>query len=442
LYTYLTIEEKRHEILTIMISLLSNSEVYEKLNQGYLKVLSHQKRTLGAWLKNTLKKTETYCGLFKHHNDAWGDGKRQQYVQNIIFRFAPSVKGMDRHCLDTRCQLKDWYCNDSKGKIKEVTGVRNGGLCMKACTQNDRCAYWQYKVAEKKCELRSMCGFDRGNQKFRSSYNSGIDRPTKQSGWILGARNCQSVKNTKDDRELNCKNLLIDIRPPNDQRPFAQRNQPTRLAAYTDGQNGNRPGWCPKNNGHTCHAKGVIYSAENSSRYKATGAAYPVRGVSDAVSCQNKCELNPSCNYFCWHTNGACYLLRSLKGSGISAENSGRALAYTSGYKRCAQGEYGATWDFNKFWFPDSNQKPIRSAVQYRGVANTELCQKLCLSRSGGACEAWTFNFQFYNCILFQCKGPGGCIPTRASLIQQRGSINAERSLEDTPIVSGPRIMW
>ena len=47
LYTYLTIEEKRHEILTIMISLLSNSEVYEELNLGYLKVLSHQKQSLG-----------------------------------------------------------------------------------------------------------------------------------------------------------------------------------------------------------------------------------------------------------------------------------------------------------------------------------------------------------------------------------------------------------
>ena len=101
LYTYLTIEEKRHEILTIMISLLANSEVYEELNQGYLKVLSHQKRTLGAWLKKTFENKETYCGLFKHHTDAWGGDKRMQYVQNIIFYFTPSVKGMARQCLDT-----------------------------------------------------------------------------------------------------------------------------------------------------------------------------------------------------------------------------------------------------------------------------------------------------------------------------------------------------
>ena len=101
LYTYLTIEEKRHEILTIMISLLSNSEVYEELNLGYLNVLSHQKQSLGEWLKTTFENKDTYCGLFKHHNDAWRGNQRQQQVQNIIFHFAPSVKGMDRKCIDT-----------------------------------------------------------------------------------------------------------------------------------------------------------------------------------------------------------------------------------------------------------------------------------------------------------------------------------------------------
>ena len=101
LYTYLTIEEKRYEILTIMISLLSNSDIYQDLNQGYLKVLSHQKRTLGAWLKKTFEKKETYCGIFHHHAYAWGDDKRMQYVLNTIFHFAPSVKEMDKQCLDT-----------------------------------------------------------------------------------------------------------------------------------------------------------------------------------------------------------------------------------------------------------------------------------------------------------------------------------------------------
>ena len=101
LYTYLTIEKKRHEILTIMMSLLSNSDIYEELNRGYLKVFSHQKRKLAAWLKKTFQNKDTYCGLFKHHADVWGDTKIQQdYVQNIIFHFAPSVKTMDKKCQD------------------------------------------------------------------------------------------------------------------------------------------------------------------------------------------------------------------------------------------------------------------------------------------------------------------------------------------------------
>merc|ERR1719300_2102329 len=143
-----------------------------------------------------------------------------------------------------------------------------------------------------------------------------------------------------------------------------------------------------------------IYSADK--YYGATGASYPVKGVSDAVSCQNKCELNPSCNFFSWHTNGACYLLRNVKGGGIAAENNARALAYTSGYKRCAQGEYGATWDFGA-----TNFDYMKEA--YEGVANTELCQKICLSRSvgpGKACFAWTFNFQTYECLLYKSRSP------------------------------------
>ena len=46
LFTYLVIEEKRHEILTIMINLLSNTENYQELNYGYMNVQSHQKDAL------------------------------------------------------------------------------------------------------------------------------------------------------------------------------------------------------------------------------------------------------------------------------------------------------------------------------------------------------------------------------------------------------------
>ena len=101
LYTYLTIEEKRYEILTIMMALLSNSEVYEELNQGYLKVVNHQKETLITWLNGTFSKPDTYCGLFMHHVDSWGNKKNLQHVQNIIFHFAPTIKNTEAQCLDT-----------------------------------------------------------------------------------------------------------------------------------------------------------------------------------------------------------------------------------------------------------------------------------------------------------------------------------------------------
>ena len=52
----------------------------------------------------------------------------------------------------------------------------------------------------------SLCGFDRGKN-YRtgrsSDYNFEIDRPKKQSGWIMGARKCQSIEDTKDDRGIN-----------------------------------------------------------------------------------------------------------------------------------------------------------------------------------------------------------------------------------------------
>ena len=75
---------------------------------------------------------------------------------------------------------------------------------MKACHDNERCTYWQYKVANKECTLLSLCGFDWGkNYKGIAGFNFQIDRPKKQSGWIMGARKCQSIEDTKDDRGIN-----------------------------------------------------------------------------------------------------------------------------------------------------------------------------------------------------------------------------------------------
>ena len=68
---------------------------------------------------------------------------------------------------------------------------------MKACAETERCAYWQLKVAEKKCTLMSLCGFDQGKNYADTAI---IDRPKQQSGWIMGARKCQTIEDTIDDR--------------------------------------------------------------------------------------------------------------------------------------------------------------------------------------------------------------------------------------------------
>ena len=98
IYTYLTIEEKQHEILTIMLSLLFNSENYEELTHGYLKVQAEKKETLRQWLSKTFKVTDTYCGLFFFHKDVWGGDAKMQHVKNIIFHYSPEVKDMEKKC--------------------------------------------------------------------------------------------------------------------------------------------------------------------------------------------------------------------------------------------------------------------------------------------------------------------------------------------------------
>ena len=86
LYTYLILEEKRQEILTIMISLLSLSEGFEELNYGYINVQSNQKDSLSKWISKTFKNSKVYCGLFVYHKDAWYNPKQMEDVKRIIKR--------------------------------------------------------------------------------------------------------------------------------------------------------------------------------------------------------------------------------------------------------------------------------------------------------------------------------------------------------------------
>ena len=99
LYTYLVIEEKRHEILTVMLSLLSNDENFDELSFGYLNVQAHQKKDLELWVKKTLGVTETYCGLFVYHKAIWqGKEKELSELMDFIAFIAPEFKDYKNKC--------------------------------------------------------------------------------------------------------------------------------------------------------------------------------------------------------------------------------------------------------------------------------------------------------------------------------------------------------
>ena len=89
---------------------------------------------------------------------------------------------------------------------------------MKACADNERCAYWEFKEAidekeakgkgikasKSECTLLSHCAFGQGqNYQEADGRVKIIDRPQKKKGMIMGARKCQSVEDTKDDRGMN-----------------------------------------------------------------------------------------------------------------------------------------------------------------------------------------------------------------------------------------------
>ena len=99
LYTYVVIEEKRQEILTIMLSLLANDENFDQLTYGYLAVQEHQRKDLREWLMTTVGKVETYCGLFVYHLAVW-DGKERQLreLMDLIAFMAPGLKNHKDKC--------------------------------------------------------------------------------------------------------------------------------------------------------------------------------------------------------------------------------------------------------------------------------------------------------------------------------------------------------
>ena len=101
LYIYLVIEEKRQEILTIMLSLLYNSENFEELTSGYLNVQSHQRQLLNEWVTDTFS-SDVYCGIFVYHEAAWENKMMKKETQNFISHISPGIDFTDpkSQCID------------------------------------------------------------------------------------------------------------------------------------------------------------------------------------------------------------------------------------------------------------------------------------------------------------------------------------------------------
>ena len=87
-----------------MLTLLSETEVYEELNIGYLNVLNHQKQTLAEWLEGVFSNADTFCGTFYINREAWTKSKNSNLLklsEDIIYFFAPSIKKMKNQCPET-----------------------------------------------------------------------------------------------------------------------------------------------------------------------------------------------------------------------------------------------------------------------------------------------------------------------------------------------------
>ena len=99
MYSYIMLEEKRNEILTIMLSLLSNSEDYEELTYGYLNVKANKHESFVDGIKTTFKNTTVYCGLFSYHAESMlSSSNHMAEVERVIHRVYPELKAKDAIC--------------------------------------------------------------------------------------------------------------------------------------------------------------------------------------------------------------------------------------------------------------------------------------------------------------------------------------------------------
>ena len=79
--------------------------------------------------------------------------------------------------------------------------VRNPGLCMVHCNRHKLCMYWNYEKATKNCFLLSVCGKVLNTYLQAYKHEISFEGLMKEgAGWITGAKKCQTIEETIDDR--------------------------------------------------------------------------------------------------------------------------------------------------------------------------------------------------------------------------------------------------
>ena len=206
LYTYLVIEEKRREILTVMTSLLSTTEEFDELNYGYFNVQDHQDKAIKRWASKVLDVTRTYCGLFVYHaNDIW-QGLELEKIQSLIDKVAPHVKNQADKCAKSvktsgtkptgkditlkQCTLDGYKIEgEDLGKSKET---KDAAMCQVRCFHENQCNYWTFRKSDKHCFLRSK-----------------LKKAVKSSDFQSGAKEC--FDNKEQELKNNSTSFFIKL---------------------------------------------------------------------------------------------------------------------------------------------------------------------------------------------------------------------------------------
>ena len=101
LYAYVMIADKRYEMITLMLSLLANTERFSELTLGYINVQEEQKKSFIDWLETSFAGTDDYCSLFEYHLQLWDENEvRKAETLRLIDHYAPIVS-LQKNCISS-----------------------------------------------------------------------------------------------------------------------------------------------------------------------------------------------------------------------------------------------------------------------------------------------------------------------------------------------------